>query len=79
MQEVTGEKWDVQYTTAEAAVKGGQDKLSKGDMSGVVPLLLSTIFQDGFGAEFRNSVPAANHLLDLPEESLEDLVRSFAN
>ena len=77
LQKVTGEKWDVEYTTTEASVQGGQEKLGKGDVSGAVPLILSTTLQEGWGGDFTKCVDTANGLLRLPEESMEALVRNL--
>jgi hypothetical protein len=75
LEKVMGEKWEVEYTTTDAAVKEGQGKMAEGDMSGVVPVMLATTFQDGWGADFTEEPQAASRL-DLPEEDLESLVRS---
>ena len=77
LQKITGDKWDVNHTTTEAAVQDGQEKLAKGDMSGAVPLILSTTFQEGWGGDFTKCADAANNLLGLPEESMEALVRNL--
>jgi hypothetical protein len=75
LEKVMGQKWEVEYTTTDAAAKKGQEKMAKGDMSGVVPVMLATIFQDGWGADFTEGPQAASRL-DLPERDLESLVRS---
>jgi hypothetical protein len=76
LQTFTGEKWHVENATIEETAKIGQEKLSRGDRSGALALILSTIFQEGWGSDFTRCTDTANHLLGLPEESLEALVRS---
>ena len=57
------------------AVKEGRLKLGRGDLSGIIPIVQSTFFQEGLGADYTKDVEAANDDLGLKPEALEDLVR----
>lgn len=76
LEKQTGEKWHVQNQKMKDVVKSGEEKLSKGDRSGALALILSTMFQEGWGSDFTKCTDTANALLGLPEESLEALVKS---
>lgn len=76
LEKQTGEKWHVQNQKMKDVVKSGEEKLSKGDRSGALALILSTMFQEGWGSDFTKWTDTANALLGLPEESLEALVKS---
>lgn len=76
LEKVTRGKLQVENQKMEDIVRDGEDKLRRGDRSGAVALILSTMFQEGRGSDFTKCTDTANGLLGLPEESLEALVRS---
>lgn len=69
--------WDVQKVSMAEEIAKGRRMLEMGDRMGVVPLILSYFFQQGMGADYTKDVQAANGVLGLPTESIEDIVKSI--
>jgi hypothetical protein len=68
--------WDVQSVRMEDEIAEGRKLLENGDRRGVVPLILSYFYRPGMGADYTKDVQAANSILGLPTESVEDIVKS---
>lgn len=71
----TGAKWEAHHVTWEDEIPAGRKKLEQGDFSGGVPLVLSYFYREGMGADYTTDVEAANTLLELPTESVAEIVR----
>ena len=75
-QKMTGQEWAVEHVSMDSAIKDGRAKWEQGDRVGLIPLILSYWFREGMGADYTKDVEAANELLGLPEENLDDIVRA---
>lgn len=74
-EKATGSKWTVTNQTTGALIKDGQDKLAKGDFSGINSLIVGAVYHpDGLG-DF-SSEGLWNEKLGLPQESLEESVKA---
>ena len=67
LEEFTGEKWTINHVDTKELQKQGEEKLAKGDFSGVVALLTVVQYQDGIGNAPGPGV-RANEELGLPGE-----------
>lgn len=77
LEQLTATKWEVRHVDWDSEISEGQKKLEKGDRAGIVPLILSYFFRPGAGADYARDVEAANSLLDLPIESVVDVIREI--
>ena len=79
LEKATGSTWEISQIDAEQQKKTGMEKMSKGDFSGA-PLLLSYINAvEGHGGNYATYKQTSNELLDLPKESLDDVVADIVN
>ena len=73
LEKVSGEKWEVEHRSIEETIRAGQEKMGKGDYSGIVDLIVGSIY--GLeSSDVTRDHELANGLLGLPEESLVDIV-----
>jgi hypothetical protein len=75
LEAATGTKWDTHHVKWEDEIPAGRKKLEQGDRSGGVPLVLSYFYRPGMGADYTMDVEAANALLELPAETITEIVR----
>lgn len=75
LETATGANWDTHHVKWEDEIPAGRKKLEQGDQSGGFPLVLSQFYQSGMGADYTNDVEAANALLELPTETVQEIVR----
>ncbi|EXJ89938.1 hypothetical protein A1O3_03005 [Capronia epimyces CBS 606.96] len=66
--------WEVERVTMEDEIARGRKMMEDGNRLGAVPLILSYFFRPGMGPDYSRDVEAANALLDLPTERIEDIV-----
>ena len=71
----TGSRWEAHHVKWEDEIPAGRKKLEQGDFSGVIPLVLSYFYRPGMGADYTTDVKADNALLELPTETVTDIVR----
>ena len=72
-EKITGSKWTTSNKSTFDLQKDGQEKLAKGDHTGVYDLIVAALYRRGVGSDFgleKND----NQLLDLPEENLHDVL-----
>ncbi|KAI4176671.1 MAG: hypothetical protein LQ343_000963 [Gyalolechia ehrenbergii] len=74
LEKSTGKKWNVnKRSTAEASQTGGE-KLGKGDMSGILDLIIGGIYRGEPAANYDETRGLDNDLLGLKQATLEELV-----
>ena len=71
----TNSKWDTEHIKWEDEIPAARKKLEQGDPSGGVPLVLSYFYREGMGADYTTDVEAANALLEIPTETVTEIVR----
>lgn len=74
LEKASGRKWEVKKTTTDEQVKEGQEKLARGDYSGIPPLILAATYGEGRGSDFEEDEGLSNELLSLPREDLDEVV-----
>jgi len=74
LEKASGRKWEVKKTTTDEQVKEGQEKLARGDYSGILPLILAATYGGGRGSDFEEDEGLSNELLSLPREDLDEVV-----
>lgn len=79
LESATSSKWEIDHVKMVDEKAIGRKKLDSGDWSGAVPLILSYFYQEGMGADYARDVEAANGILGLPAETVEDIVRDVIN
>ena len=75
-EKITGDKWTVNKTTAKENIATGNEKLKKGDFSGLGPLIQAITFGDD--EQLGDLKPAGlwNDKLGLKQDSLEDSIKA---
>lgn len=77
LEEATGEKWTVQkISTADAKIQGFE-ALGKGDMTGIVGVLMASTYGPGNGNDFSKDADLSNDLLGLPKEDLKTVTEAI--
>jgi len=76
LEEATGKKWTVNEVDLDARVKEGEEKLQKGDFSGVGSLIIGAVLDVEAGNNFDKTGDASNALLELPDGDLKAIVKS---
>jgi len=79
LESATGAKWDAKHVNMEDEIRAGRKLLEEGIREGAVPLILSYFYREGMGADYARDVESANGVLDLPTESIEELVRGVVS
>ncbi|KAL8689911.1 MAG: hypothetical protein Q9218_004530 [Villophora microphyllina] len=74
LEKSTGKKWTIEKTSSTEARKVGGEKLSKGDMSGIVPSITGGIYSGEQGTNYDETRGLDNDLLGLKQVPLEELV-----
>lgn len=74
LEKSTGKKWTVNKVSSAEARKEGGEKLSKGDMSGIVPSITGGIYSGEKGTNYDETRGLDNDLLGLKQEPLEEVV-----
>jgi hypothetical protein len=79
VEKVTGEKWVVKHVDGQQLLAEAKEKLAKGDVNGVTPILLCVSFLDGGWRDWSaNAEEGRNALLPNGTETLEETVRRVA-
>ena len=74
-EKVSGKKWEIEKATTEQMIKTGQEKLSKGDYSGVMPLIVGAILSgDKYGSDYTKTYGTSNEVLGLEKENVKDTI-----
>ena len=68
LEKATGEKWKTTPASADELRKQGQEKASKGDYSGLMALILGTIYCGDEALDYAKRRGLDNNALGLPEE-----------
>ncbi|KAH7118692.1 isoflavone reductase family protein [Dactylonectria estremocensis] len=71
LEEVTGEKWEVNKIGIADSITQGFQALGKGDMSGFVGVFMGSTYGPGNGNDFPKSGGLSNELLGLPKEDMK--------
>ena len=79
LEKATGKTWEREQVDAEEAKRGGLEKMSKGDYSGVVPLIRYVNCVHGHGGNYVESRGSANGVLGLPKTTLDEEVRKLVS
>ncbi|KAL8777090.1 MAG: hypothetical protein Q9203_002899 [Teloschistes exilis] len=74
LEKSTGKKWTINKVSSAEARKEGGEKLSKGDMSGIVPSITGGIYSGEKGTNYDETRGLDNDLLGLKQEPLEEVV-----
>lgn len=77
LEEVTEAKWKVDTISTGDALVQGYEKLGKGDMSGIIGVLMSSTYGPANGNDFTKHATLSNELLGLPKEDLKAVTREF--
>lgn len=79
LEKVTGEKWNIKYTTCEDESRVGREKMEKGDWSGVGLAIMGASYSGG-KYDFAQGRELDNQLLRVPHvEDLEKTVELIVN
>lgn len=74
LEKASGKKWDVKHESTKDLISTGNEKVSKGDYSGVVPLILAAIYGGGTGGDFVKEGLLANDRLGLATQDIDTVV-----
>ncbi|KAL8716756.1 MAG: hypothetical protein Q9225_005948 [Loekoesia sp. 1 TL-2023] len=74
LEKSSGKKWTVNKRSSAEARQTGGEKLGKGDMSGMMDMIVGAIYCGDPEANYDETRGLDNDLLGLKQESLEDLV-----
>jgi hypothetical protein len=75
LEKVTGKKWTIERTTAAESILTGQEKLAKGDASGLMDIVNGIVLGGPVtGGDLGASKELSNGLLGLPKETVEETV-----
>ena len=77
LEKATGEKWKVTNKTVDSAKTEGQELFAKGEISGLLLLILVITLGEGYGSDFRKHGTLANKKLDLPNQDLVSTVAAL--
>ena len=67
-------EWTVEEKSADAYIKGGQEKAANGDLMGsTYDLIFGTTFAGGYGADF--SAKVSNKALGLEQEDVDSVTK----
>jgi len=77
LEEITDAKWKVDTISTGDALVQGYEKLGKGDMSGIVGVLMSSTYGAANGNDFTKHATLSNELLGLPKEDLKTVTREI--
>lgn len=69
--------WEIEQASAAKFYKEGQEKIAKGDLSGVFNLIFGAIFEEGHGQDYSSIRKISNEELGLPEEDLPEVVKKL--
>lgn len=77
LENATGKKWEVEKITTADAMVQGFEALGKGDMSGLVGVLMASTCGPANGNNFTKNAVLSNDLLGLPKEDLNIVTRAI--
>ena len=75
LEKATGKKWTRHEVNLDDAVMDANEKLPQVGYSGLVTMTRGMMMDTATGSNFDERGEVANGLLDLPEESLDELVQ----
>ena len=76
LEKVSGDKFQVTHVDGEEQKKIGNEKLAKGDFSGLMELIRYINLVEGYGGNYVHR-ELANDLLSLPKEDLEETLAKY--
>jgi hypothetical protein len=71
----TESDWTITKLCAQSYVDQGNEKMARGDFSGMVDLLYAVMFKEGLGADYESVKGTSNEVLGLPKEDMVEVVR----
>jgi hypothetical protein len=77
LEKATGKKWQVEHSTAMETRRIGQEKVGKGDFSGMENIVVSLVYGGDSVSDLESSRKLANDLLGLPKETVEETVEKI--
>jgi len=75
LEKATGKEWTRQEVNLDDAVRVANEKLARGDYSDLVTMIRGMTMDPTTGCNFDERGEVANELLDLPKESLDEVVQ----
>ena len=79
LEKATGKEWTKNQVDLDDAVRDANEKLGRGDYSGLVTMIKGMMMDPATGCDFDKRGEVANELLDLPEESLDEVVQNVVD
>ena len=79
LEKAMGKPWKREQVDAEEMKRSGLEKMSKGDHSGVVPLIQYVNCVHGHGGNYAEDRGTANGVLGLPKATLDEEVRKLVS
>lgn len=69
----TDRDWKIESADVDEQIKGGREKMAKGDMSGMMEVAMGNYFKPGHGGNTKEK--SSNAALGLKEEDLDEVVK----
>ncbi len=79
-QRITGTSdadWTITHTDVQAFIDEGSALFAKGDMTGMLNLIIGNLVKEGAGGDYESVHGVSNAVLDLTEESLDETAKAL--
>ncbi|ERF75379.1 hypothetical protein EPUS_00172 [Endocarpon pusillum Z07020] len=73
----TDSDWTVKKASAQAWIDEGNEKVAKGDFSGMINLLYGAVMKEGLGGDFEATRGTSNEVLGLPKEDMVEVIKKI--